>query len=206
MPRRAFPPPRTTQGPVRTVCPSYAVEWRHPGVALFWAIKAQRSARLTVRRPRAGAVIGGPSGPIALTGLPFSNSEGMASHVQRRACFAICPPAEFTIREGPSRMFQRARADANLDHELRTQIQIRLSTSNFARLRHLKVEIDGRQVVLCGQVGSFYERQIAVALAERASKNLRVIDRLVVKAGNPTNIRSSRPAARPRSAIGRAAG
>jgi osmotically-inducible protein OsmY len=65
--------------------------------------------------------------------------------------------------------------------ELACRVSADLSASNFPRLRHVSVEAHWDTVTLRGELASFYERQIAVARAERVPGVTRVIDHLRVE-------------------------
>jgi osmotically-inducible protein OsmY len=53
-----------------------------------------------------------------------------------------------------------------------------LRTSNYPGLRRIKVEVHGNTVTLRGQLGSYHERQVAIARVVGVRGVSRVVDRL----------------------------
>jgi hypothetical protein len=69
---------------------------------------------------------------------------------------------------------------ANADAALQERVVAYLATRNFQSFRRLNVRASRGVVSLTGQLGSYYERQVAIESARRVAGVSRVVDRIVV--------------------------
>ena len=67
------------------------------------------------------------------------------------------------------------------DSELERRIRLRFAQSNLPALRRLDVASDDDQVILSGQVATFYERQLAISLSRHVAGVIYVIDNITVQ-------------------------
>ncbi len=71
------------------------------------------------------------------------------------------------------------------DETLRQRVLQFLAGSQIPALRQVRVEIDGDSVVLRGELGTFYEKQMATQFASRVAGVIRVIDSIEVRGHVP---------------------
>ena len=75
-------------------------------------------------------------------------------------------------------------ADPESDEDLSTRIRRFLGTLRLAAVRSIEVEASSGLVTVEGTVGSFYERQLAIACIQRVAGVRQVIDRIRVCDGS----------------------
>jgi osmotically-inducible protein OsmY len=66
------------------------------------------------------------------------------------------------------------------DRELERRLRIFLATRQVGELRRLSVSVRHGNVRLCGRVGSFYHRQLAVSVTGKVAGVLTVEDEITV--------------------------
>jgi osmotically-inducible protein OsmY len=76
---------------------------------------------------------------------------------------------------------RRVEKPISREQELSRRVTECLWSSNLPALRRVSVEVRRNTVILRGKVGSFYDRQIAVARAATVAGVARVVDVLEVK-------------------------
>jgi osmotically-inducible protein OsmY len=81
-------------------------------------------------------------------------------------------------------MFSTAAPPSVADYQLANRITSQLAETNRANLKRLSVNVTAGQVTLCGSVGSFYERQIAIQTCRELPGIDRLIDAVEVAEGN----------------------
>jgi hypothetical protein len=72
------------------------------------------------------------------------------------------------------------RLDASADDELSGRVRRFFSLLNLAPLRRIRVQASGDTVIIEGTVRTFYERQVAIACAQRVAGVRHVIDNIRV--------------------------
>ncbi len=83
--------------------------------------------------------------------------------------------------------------------ELRQRIRLFLAGSHIPGLRQVRVDLDGDTVVLQGEVGTYYEKQMAAQFASRVAGVIRVVDFVEVGAYVPPRPRTLSDSARRRA-------
>lgn len=85
-------------------------------------------------------------------------------------------------------LFRTVRRDDIADEDLGHRVRLQLGGKNFDSLRRLDVFVEGDSVTLAGPVNSFYERQIAIASAQRVAGVMHVTDRITVRGAQSPSV------------------
>ena len=86
-------------------------------------------------------------------------------------------------RRGESSLFLRVDYP---DEDLRRRIESFLRSRHFSALRNLEVGVTSGVVTLKGEVGSFYEKQVALDTCRRVAGVLCTVDQLLVEQRQPS--------------------
>lgn len=82
------------------------------------------------------------------------------------------------------------------DQDLHHRIQCFLGSRHFPAFRNLVVHVDNGHVRLVGEVGSFYEKQVALSSCQRVAGVLTLTDEVAVSpiGNNPLSVAQDPPA------------
>ncbi len=81
------------------------------------------------------------------------------------------------------------------DSDLHHRIQCFLGSRHFPAFRNLTVQVDNGHVRLAGEVGSFYEKQVALSSCQRVAGVLTLTDEIAVSpiANNAISVAADPP-------------
>jgi osmotically-inducible protein OsmY len=79
-----------------------------------------------------------------------------------------------------SPMVERPTLDSAFDDDLVHRVRLFLETLHLPALRRVRVEVENGVVIIEGRVGSFHERQLALACVRRVAGVRQIVDNIRV--------------------------